>query len=208
MISVILATFNRASLLPRALDSLLAQTIPDWEVIVVNDGSTDQSLSLLTSYQRLDKRVRVVSQGNLGLTKARNAGMRHSTGDFITFLDSDDEYRPDHLEKRLQYMNDHPDIDFVHGGCLIVGGPTAVPDKFNPCRMVELADCFIGGTFFMRRRVLDKLSGFRQPDYGNDCEFAERAQKHFRISRVDLPTYIYHRETPDSMCRLMENSCQ
>lgn len=206
MISVIIATYNRATLLPRALASLARQTCPDWEAVIIDDGSTDNTAEVVGQWAARDPRLRYFAQANGGLTAARNAGLARAQGTYFTFLDSDDEYTPDHLATRLELIQSDPAIDLLHGGIEIVGGPDEVPDLHDPTHLIRLQDCFIGGTFFMHRSVYEMLGGFRLPDYGNDYEFMLRAAQKCRVVKVEAPTYVYHRETPDSMCNLMESS--
>lgn len=208
MISVIMATYNRAALLPRAIRSLLAQTCTEWELVLVDDGSSDNTRAMVAEYQQNDSRIRYFYQENQGLTGARNKGLETARGQFLTFLDSDDEYRPRHLQLRVEYMINHPEIDLLHGGVEVTGGIAYVPDRFDPCRLVPLEDCFLGGTFFMRRHVAEALGGFRLPDYGNDYDFIMRARERFRIGKMTTATYVYHRDTPDSMCNVMEKDCR
>ena len=200
MISIVVAAYNRANLLPRALDSLRDQTLTDWEAVIVDDGSTDETPVVLGRYAARDPRFRHLRQANAGLSAARNAGIAVARGELVTFLDSDDEYHPDHLALRERYMRDHPGVDLIHGGLVIVGGRDTVPDLHDPTRQIPIAECFVGGTFFMRAEVARRLGGFRLPDYGNDYDFVQRAQPLFAIETVDFPTYIYHRDSPDSMC--------
>src|SRR4051794_30966763 len=94
-VSIILPTFNRADTIMRAIRSVQAQSFQDWELIVVDDGSTDNTVALLTS---VDARIMVVRQANQGMTEARNTGIRAASGDYFAFLDSDDEFMPHHLE--------------------------------------------------------------------------------------------------------------
>lgn len=95
-ISVVIPTYNRAHILPRALDSVLNQTLQPQEIIVVNDGSTDQTKNVLSNYPGL----LVIEQENLGVSSARNSGIEKASGHWIAFLDSDDEWLPDKLEKQ------------------------------------------------------------------------------------------------------------
>ena len=90
MISVVMATYNRAGTLPRAIDSVLGQTYADWELIVVDDGSTDETAATLAAYA--DERIRVFRHdGNRGVTAAKNTGLDHVRGEWFTTFDSDDE---------------------------------------------------------------------------------------------------------------------
>lgn len=209
VISVIICTYNRMRLLPRAIESLQHQTIAEWEGIIIDDGSTDSTRSVVENVVDTDSRFRYFYQENGGLTSARNAGIARASAPLLTFLDSDDRYEPEHLELRLKMFQQHPDLDLLFGGLRVVGGPDTVPDLYDPTRNIHLDDCFVGGTFVMRRDWARQMGGFERPDYGNDYQFARRAIDSGAVVRkIDAPTYIYHRDAPDSMCNLMEKSCQ
>lgn len=208
-ISVVICTYNRVKLLPRAVESLRQQTVTDWEGVIIDDGSTDNTRAYAATLLDVDRRFRYFRQENEGLTAARNAGLERARAPWVTFLDSDDEYAHEHLELRLKYLESHPEVDLLYGGFSIVGGSESVPDLHDPCRNIPLQDCFIGGTFVLRRKWAMEMSGFHRPDYGNDYDFAQRAMAASAVvQRINTPTYIYHRDAPDSMCNLMEKSCQ
>jgi glycosyltransferase involved in cell wall biosynthesis len=109
-VSIILPTYNRADTILRALQSVKAQTLQDWELIVVDDGSTDNTESLVSGF---DSRMILIRQENKGFTEARNAGIRASCGEYIAFLDSDDEFLPHHLELCVAFLDAFPDEAFV-----------------------------------------------------------------------------------------------
>ena len=96
--SVIIPSYNSAAFLPQALDSLLSQTTGDFEIVVVDDGSTDDTQQILDAYAAKDPRVRCVRQENAGVSAARNNGLAAAKGDWVTFLDADDTYAPDTLQ--------------------------------------------------------------------------------------------------------------
>lgn len=100
--SIILPVYNKAHTIIQALDSIYAQTYQDFEVIVINDGSTDNVLDVLNEY---DKPIRVISQDNKGVSVARNAGIDSSKGDYVCFLDADDMWYPNHLEVLVGMMS-------------------------------------------------------------------------------------------------------
>lgn len=208
VISVVICTYNRFRLLPRAVESLRAQTIHNWEAIIIDDGSTDNTASYAYTLLEIDRRFTYHRQQNGGLTVARNAGLTRARAPWVTFLDSDDEYDPEHLELRLNYLERNPETDLLYGGVKIVGGPDFVPDLHDPNRSIPLAECFIGGTFCLKRLTALDMGGFHRPDYGNDYDLAQRALLNKVVRKVDYPTYIYYRDAPDSMCNLMEKSCQ
>ncbi len=106
-VSIVLPTFNRRSTLPRAIKSVLAQTWTDWELIVVDDGSTDGSADLVEAIA--DPRVRLARQSNRGAAAARNHGLSLCRGRWITFLDSDDEWLPNFLALCCGFLERHPD---------------------------------------------------------------------------------------------------
>ncbi|SEQ54984.1 glycosyltransferase family 2 protein [Natrinema salaciae] len=114
-VSVIIPTYNRAATLPRAIDSALEQTIDDLEVVVVDDGSTDDTESVLAAYD--DPRVRpVLHATNQGANVARNTGLEHARGEYVAFLDSDDEWHPEKLERQLAALTDRSS-DWVGAYC-------------------------------------------------------------------------------------------
>lgn len=103
-ISIIVPVYNCASYLPRCLDSLLEQTLRDWEAICIDDGSTDDSAMILKTYAGRDARIRVICQVNAGLSAARNAGLLQAQANLIMFCDSDDWYAPTMCEKMYSAM--------------------------------------------------------------------------------------------------------
>ena len=111
MISVIVPTYNRAQQLPRALDSILCQSCSPKEIIVVDDGSTDETSALMTSeYQE----IVFIQQQNTGESSARNVGIKRASGDWIAFLDSDDEWLPEKLEIQMKALYENPGEKICH----------------------------------------------------------------------------------------------
>lgn len=197
--SVIICTYNRAKLLSRALESLLAQTETDWEAIVVDDGSTDATAEIVRRHVQKNEHIRYLYHTNRGSALSRNVGLLASSGLFATFLDSDDMYKPDHLEHRKILLRENPQVELLHGGVEIVGNPF-VPDKKDTTKLIHLSECVIGGTFVIRREAAVKLGGFANLLYAEDAEFYERADSAtgLIIANTDDPTYIYNRISSDS----------
>ena len=110
--SVIIPVYNSAETLVRAVESVLAQTWPAHEIIVVDDGSSDKSLELVRSF---DEPVRVIVQTNTGVSAARNRGAEAATGDWLAFLDADDYYYPDRLRWHVELIMRDADLDFLTG---------------------------------------------------------------------------------------------
>lgn len=196
-ISVILPTFERAHLLPRSIRSVLAQTFTDWELTVVDDGSTDNTAQVVQDWGHKTSRIRYLYQDNRGVGAARNLGIQHARGRYIACLDSDDEYFPKHLETRLSLLRRH-DLDLVQGGVRVLGKDWTV-DFFDPQRLVRLSDCVIGGTLFGKREVFVALGGFGDLNYGEDLDLWIRAQRRFKVATFRNPTTYCLHETPDSL---------
>jgi glycosyltransferase involved in cell wall biosynthesis len=114
-VSVIIPTYNRAATLPRAIDSVIAQTVDSWEIIVIDDGSTDNTSEIIKKYHReLGDRLQYITQTNRGASAARNVGIEAANRPFVAFLDSDDEYVPEKLEQQLALFDAAPDIGLVY----------------------------------------------------------------------------------------------
>jgi glycosyltransferase involved in cell wall biosynthesis len=105
--SVIIPTYNRASFITKAVDSVLRQTFSDYEIVVVDDGSTDTTRQALQQY---GKKITVVHQANTGVSAARNRGVRNANGKWIAFLDSDDEWKENYLSRQLEHIRSNPNV--------------------------------------------------------------------------------------------------
>jgi len=116
VISVIIPTHNYSKFLPEAVESVLNQTFSDFELIIVDDGSSDDTAAVVEPYLR-DCRVRYFYQDNKGLSAARNAGIKAAKGEFIALLDSDDVWMPTKLERQIQLFKDKPDVALVY--CMV-----------------------------------------------------------------------------------------
>lgn len=205
--SVIICTYNRERLIPRALKSLINQKFGDFEIIIIDDGSQDNTESVCRSVlsQSVISGYTYHYQQNAGLSKARNKGIELSSGRYITFLDSDDEYLDYHLESRYKILNEMSSIDLLHGGLEIIGNPY-VPDKNDLSRKIHLKDCFVGGSMFVKRESALMLGGFDSVSYSEDSAFYEKAIKHrLRIEKTSIPSYKYYRDTEDSICNKFDS---
>lgn len=202
--SVIIAVYNREFLITRALESLLNQDFKNWEAIIIDDCSTDMTLNSVKPFLS-DKRLELIStETNSGVAKARNIGIKESTGNFITFLDSDDEYKSNHLKSRYNLLK-NSEIDLLHGGVEIIGD-NFVPDKNDLTKMIKLKDCVIGGTFFINSSLNERLKLFDETTtYSEDSKMFEIfEQNDLQITKTSLKTYIYHRDSEDSICNSVE----
>ncbi len=130
LVSVVIPCYNQAHFLSEAIESVLAQRYPHIEVVVVDDGSTDNTQEVAARYPE----VRFVRQENRGTAEARNTGIRRSNGSYLVFLDADDRLLPDALEVGLKHLKEHPECAFVSGRCRFIavdGAP--LPTSQPPC---------------------------------------------------------------------------
>jgi len=198
--SVIMCTLNRNHLISRALDSLLLQVEIDWECIIIDDGSIDETFHTVKKYADMYSNVKYIYHSNKGTGLSRNAGILAASGMFITFLDSDDEYHPDHLSIRKTILEEYTNLDLLHGGVDIIGNPY-VTDKNDYTKQIHLSECVIGGTFVIPRYKLHQIGGFSNLRYADDADLYQKAvDASWNIAKIDYPTYIYHRDSPDSLC--------
>lgn len=205
--SVIVTTYNRKNILGRALDSVIKQTENDWEAIIIDDESTDDTSSLVLPYIRTNPNIRYLKKAHSGEALSKNEGICLASGKYVSFLDSDDEYSPGHLQLRKAILQQNPSVDFLYGGVKIIGNQY-VPDRFDPAKRINLNECVIGGTFFIERNTLRRLKGFRNIILGTDADLFDRASKAKVIMKeTGIPTYIYHHETEDSITNMLFNNC-
>lgn len=170
-VSVIMPVYMGAAFVARAIESVLSQTHQDLELIVVNDGSPDNSHAVIQPYL-LDARVKYIEQDNAGVANARNTGIRHASGEFLALIDQDDLWTADKLAKQLHVMELHPEFALVHCdiGFIDAAGQTMpspewawVQETWGHC----YADLLEGNriatlTVLLRRGCLDGIEMFRQ----------------------------------------------
>ena len=161
MISVILNTYNRAAILPRAIESVLAQSHADFELVVTDDGSTDHTADVVAELD--DRRVRYVRQANAGLSAARNFGVSRSSGRYVTFLDDDDEVLPGWLDAFAKAIAS-PGCGVACCGAEVVDASQTVTEVRRPRDLGAPFDHCVGlfhsGSFAVRRDVFDAIGGY------------------------------------------------
>lgn len=163
-ISVIIPTYNRSCIIREAIDSVLNQNYKNYEIIVVDDGSTDDTYSILEKY---NGRIRYVFQNNGGVGKARNTGIRLAKGNFIAFLDSDDLWDPEKLSFQLNFFRGNPGayISYTKETWLKNNIRINQPQIYMPTADTDIISkllnrCFIGASSVMVKRELFGLVGY------------------------------------------------
>jgi glycosyltransferase involved in cell wall biosynthesis len=199
MISVITATFNRAQFLRGAVESLRAQSYRDWEHIIVDDGSTDETQEILASLAPASsepgaERWRTFRTRHQGVDSARNFGLAVARGDLVTFLDSDDEYLPDHLAHLLETLGGR---DFALGRYQLVNCSAdpnpVVADFYHPGQVVEVAQVESGtGLFFGKRELFMQLGGFRHARLSDTDLFVRMKEARYAWNQATRATYRWY----------------
>jgi glycosyltransferase involved in cell wall biosynthesis len=193
LVTIIICTYNRANYLNKCITSILAQTNQQWELIIVDDGSDDHTFNIVDSYIQAYSNIRYVKHKNLKLALSRNVGLLLATGKYITFLDSDDTYKENHIQSRLDFMKKNSEVDLIYGG-VDLHEDIFVTDYYKDTLLINVKECVLGSTFFGKRNVFIELGGFENLNYGEDTEFLERASKIFITQKITHPqTYVYTR---------------
>ncbi len=202
-VSVIIPTYNRADKIERAIKSVLNQTFEDFDVIVVDDCSSDNTEAVVKTitddrviYHKLDK--------NQGAAGARNSGVSISESEYIAFHDSDDEWLPDKLSKQVEYMQMNPQVGLVYGKMHIIQQTQegdfpsdAIQGKVEGYIYNDLLKRNTIGapTMFIRRENFSKIGGFDSSlRCLEDWEFAIRFSKDYQIGYIDEPLIVVHSE--------------
>lgn len=204
MISIILPAYNAERFIARAIDSIIKQTFPEWELILVDDGSTDKTVEIAKSFK--DNRIWVFMLGqNKGIVEALNYGLDLAFGEFIARHDADDTSHPYRLERQLKYLNEHPDVDIVGTAMVIEEGNGRMlstkkyPKKPTHGEWMEFCQ-LAHPTVMMHRKVYDVIGGY-DPDFDMACcedyDYWLRAKEKFVIHNIPEALY-FKTEHPDS----------
>ncbi len=212
VVSFVVPAYNVARYIRRAVDSALSQTYPAVEVIVVDDGSTDETWSVLRQHYASDARVRLIQQANAGPSAARNHGIREARGDYIHFLDADEFLHPTKVERSMALFQRDPETAVVygHGIPLEPDGVTEIAMALPPlpsgwvlCEW--LTGTMSGGTygvtssFMVRRDALARTGGFREDQWvAEDWDLWLRLAAHYPFAALDEALVYYHR-LPDGL---------
>ncbi|MDZ7957758.1 MAG: glycosyltransferase family A protein [Aulosira sp. DedQUE10] len=183
LVTVVIPVYNCAKFLSEALDSVFAQIYRPIEVIVVDDGSTDDSADIVRDYPE----VRYFYQLNQGVSVARNLAIAAAKGEFIAFLDADDTWKPNKLSIQISYMLEHPDVGITATHALsFLESETHLPEWFKPDKHLGDIEGIIPSTFVVRKNVFREIGDF-SPDYraSEDMEWLCRA-KDAQISITNL----------------------
>jgi len=211
LVTAAIPTYNRAPFLAGALQSVFAQTFRDVEVLVVDDGSTDETPAVLASY---GDRIRVVRQENLGRSEARNRAVREARSPYLSFLDSDDEWLPEKLERQVAVLEEDPKIAMVHGHVDVIDAEGRPLEGETECHRALFTaahqndvtyagyafDCrCFSSAMTARVEVLDEV-GLYDPDLLlDDYDVYLRLALEYKILFLEGPPVALYRHHPGQM---------
>ena len=201
-VSVIVPTYNCARFLGAALESVLAQTYADLEILVVDDGSTDATPAVMEAFAG---RVRYLRQANRGVSAARNLGLAQAGGELIAYLDADDRWVPHKLERQLAFLEAHPECGLLHSDVTIIdeedrvlrhrfNRETGRPLPMGRCLLALLHRCHIQTpTVLERREWTARVAGFDPRVQGTEdyLRWIRLAMAGIQVGYLDEPLALY-----------------
>lgn len=204
-ISVVIPTFNREEMVKDTINSVLHQTYSDFNIIVVDDGSTDNTRDAVGSFR--DSRIKYIYQENKGVSASRNTGIKAATSEYVAFLDSDDVYLESSLENVINILKKYPSVDWVWGDKYVIGkdGKRKRQSRSNltskvlePIDQVRdlLTSVLTLSTVTARRTCLEEIGGFREDLwFCEDYHFFIRMAKKYRSFYIKEPIIYYRQHT-------------
>lgn len=219
-VSVVMPFLNARCTIVETLESILAQTWRDFELVAVDDGSTDGSADLLAETVGEDSRVRLFRPGHCGIVGAMNYGLAQARGEFVARMDADDRMHPERLERQIRFLDAHPEVGLVGSRvhlfpeALIEGGFREYVRWQNECLSSSeiAADIYVelpiaNPTTMFRRRWIVELGGYRDGDFPEDYELMLRLH-HEGIPMAKLPQVLLDwRESPGRATRTDPRYC-
>lgn len=195
-ISIILPCYNGADMLDGAIESIQNQTFKDWELIIVNDCSTDNTLEVANAYAAKDERIRVFSnEQNSKLPATLNHGFREARGEYWTWTSDDNLLLPNFCEEMSRYLDEHPEVGFVVGDEYIIDadgniiGESIKPDNIRP--QLPLNN-YVGATFMYRREIAQQMGEYRTDLFlVEDYEYWLRMSLQTDMGHVNKTLYKY-----------------
>lgn len=167
-VSVILSAYNGKQYLPKAINSILSQTYRDFEFLIVNDGSTDETGKIMEEFAKQDARIRVITnEKNLGLTKSLNIALRQAQGVYVARMDADDVALSERLEKQVSFLDVHPEIgmvgtafEWIDENGKIIGQKEVVTEPEELRSLLIQTNPFLHGSIMIRKEILDRAGWY------------------------------------------------
>ena len=208
-VSVVMSVYNGEDYLSSAIDSIINQTLTDFEFVIINDGSIDGTPEILNEYKKKEPRIRVFHQENMGLVKSLNKAISLSKGAYIARQDPDDISLPERFEKQVKFLDQNPDIALVGTVFQVndenddaVGG-TKIPLSDEQIRTHLISsNCFGHGTVMIRKSCLEETGAYDESfKYAQDYDLWLRLSERFKVSNLNETLYIWRRRNDAASVR-------
>jgi glycosyltransferase involved in cell wall biosynthesis len=202
VVSIVMPVYNAERYLELAIKSILNQTHEDYEFIIIDDGSMDDTLDIIKAYSKNDKRIRIlVNQKNLGIVASLNYGLANARGKYIARMDADDYSHPLRIEKQVAYLDSHPEIGLLGtayrsidetGHCLVIRD---IPSEDIVIRWISLFNCAFNHPSVMFRNDIYKIVGGYNPDMENaeDYDLWSRMLHYTKVANLLDPLVDYRK---------------
>jgi glycosyltransferase involved in cell wall biosynthesis len=192
-VSVLLPIYNCQETLKDAVESVLAQTYADLELIIVNDGSTDQSLGIVEEFKKHDSRIKIINQPNQGIVAALNSAITEATGYYIARMDGDDISHPTRIQEQVSFLNTHPNVALLGTFYIEIpsGRPCTMPSGTRQVMeyLKNNGNALVHSSTMMRTAVCKELLGYRQVfPHCEDYDLWLRIAEHYEVD--NLPRYL------------------
>ncbi len=205
-VSVLMAVFNTPfGLVKRAIDSVIKQDFQDFELLVIDDGSSvELSLDLIRYCSDFEEKVSYIRSQNKGQSFAVNRAVHFARGKYITIIDADDEYKPNHLSACMNEMTHADLISSLTETIVSSNEDYYVADKHDLHKNIHVDDCILFATLFGKKEVFKSIHFENR--YSADSHFYEQASKKFKVKKSQVRTYIYYRNIANSITALHKQS--
>jgi glycosyltransferase involved in cell wall biosynthesis len=209
-VTVLMSVYNGEADLASAINSIKLQSYKDWDLLVVDDGSTDQTFALLSEAAAQDDRISVIrNDNNYGLAYSLNKGLKRARGELIARMDADDVSMPERLECQVEFMKDRPDVDVL--GCaveLVKEDGEVLGVAYRPADHAEIVDRmyretpFFHSSIMARKKFFDETGGYSETmRYSQDAELWFRSYKRFCFHNLQDPLLCYRVQERQSITR-------
>ena len=207
LVSIVIPTYNCERYIRETVQSIVDQTMADWELVIVDDGSTDATVDIA---RKLDPRIQVLEQANAGVCVARNRGFEASRGRFLCFMDHDDIWYPEKLARQMGWMERRPELGVVYSNCIFWharDGAFPTPAQMRPADDADVLDlpftgwvyhqfmldsCALTSSAMIRREALDACGLFDVDlPYSEDWDLFLRLSRHYQFAQMHWPSTLY-----------------
>lgn len=204
LLSVVMAAFNAEKYIKEAIDSILKQSYTDFEFIIINDGSTDNTLAIIESYT--DHRIKIINQQNVGLSKSLNRGIALATGEFIARIDADDSSLPHRLEKQMEFITKHSEIVLLGTNARIMDDEgnylytSNLESSVEHPSIFETSNPFFHSSVVFKKTIFEKCGGYNEEiiQHFEDKLLWAKMFAHGKLTNLD-EALINYRITPSSI---------